>query len=472
MLLRNFIQNSFLSVSRVSVTPGSGAAGAPAATAEKPLPDPLSDLPEDFAKSVMEVDQDIQQMAKDSEKSGKAAKKVADAKKKAESEEPPAETDDEGKEKETSDESADDNPDEGGEGDDKGKKKDDEEEPAAEAEPEIDENGNPVESTDESEYQDDIIPGLKGKHLEQIPEEVQTILAEHVEKTREIESESKTAKEELEKLKNDPIIKMRLNKLEANDPNYTVTDITTKEMSELLKKHGIDTSLGLDETEIEKLLPAVRDAISARAVELANSHVLIESKKAEVQKTVQAGQDNILALGAFNKDLELKEKNLSKLFELGPKHPEWQKFEKGTLKVIKYLKDKGIYYDKLAKMSPKEIYALTAAGLDMPVALNTTDRDKKIARDAVRKKLSIFKKGGSDTARGLSADSPDGESKIASKAVLDSGYDVVKLATDPAYFEQAYNKKPGDQAWMEKIDKLVEKGERIARSRGKPKPKT
>jgi hypothetical protein len=119
-------------------------------------------------------------------------------------------------------------------------------------------------------------------------------------------------------------------------------------------------------------------------------------------------------------------------------------------------------------MTPKEIYALTAAGLDMPVALNTADRDRKIAREASKKTRNIFKKGPGDSARGLSADSPDGESKVASKAVMDGGFDVEKLYLDGNYFEQAYNRKP-DQAWRDKINALVDKGERLYRSRKLPK---
>jgi hypothetical protein len=313
-----------------------------------------------------------------------------------------------------------------------------------------------------------VIPGLKAAHLAQIPEDVQEILTTHIEKTRETEGELKTTKEKLEALLADPIVKMRNNKLEAGDPNYTVTDFSTKEIKELLAKHGLDKSLGLDDAEIEKLLPAFRDASSSRAIELANSHVLAETKKAEVLKINNEGKANILKLGDFNKDLQMKETELDRFFELGPKHPEWAKFEKGPLKVLKYLKDKGIYYDKLAKMTPKEIYALTAAGLDMPVALNTADRDRKIAREASKKTRNIFKKGPGDSARGLSADSPDGESKVASKAVMDSGFDVEKLYLDGNYFEQAYNRKP-DQAWRDKINALVDKGERLYRSRKLPK---
>jgi hypothetical protein len=129
----------------------------------------------------------------------------------------------------------------------------------------------------------------------------------------------------------------------------------------------------------------------------------------------------------------------------------------------------GWTYDTIVKMGQKSLYAAAAASLGMPVAINTETRDKKILAEARKSVLKPFMKTGATT---LSSEKSSSNTRTSASAIrpenVKSGLDVSRLVTDGDYYEMALNRKPGDIAHKEKIDKLVEQGrDALKRQRNK-----
>jgi hypothetical protein len=328
----------------------------------------------------------------------------------------------------------------------------------------VDEEGR---ETSEPVFDETVIPGLKAEHIKKIPDEALIAIADHVDATRTKEAELKAKQEELDNLLSDPVIRSRRDMLESGKPQYAIRDISISE----LKKVGDE--LGLDDGEIEKLIPTIREIIKDRVVDAANQQVAETDKKKQVEDSIKKGQalfgNEINAL--LPKELRIKEKSFDKLLTEGSKHPEWKIAEKGLLKIQQYCVDRGITYwdlthpESKSYMTPEELYAAAAARMKMPVAMNTSDRDKKMIGDAVQKRLAVFYKGRDGAARTLDVSNQSGGNESAGKIVVDSGYDVVKLATDGSYLESSIQQKPGDMEHLRLISALRAKGERIAQQR-------
>jgi hypothetical protein len=72
----------------------------------------------------------------------------------------------------------------------------------------------------------------------------------------------------------------------------------------------------------------------------------------------------------------------------------------------------------------------------------------------------------------LSSEKSSSNTRTSASAIrpenVKSGLDVSRLVTDGDYYEMALNRKPGDIAHKEKIDKLVEQGrDALKRQRNK-----
>lgn len=373
-----------------------------------------------------------------------------------------------------------DDPDDPGDSDDSSAGEDDEGEGG---EADDDDSGDTNADTDESDegatgsdddFADDVIEGLKGEELKKLSEDGRAALGEFYQKAKEFEEKATSAETRLNTLLDDPVVKARAQAIDGGDAAkmFSVRGLTNEEKTSI--KGRIQQELDLDDDEATKLFSLLDGGIEQVARDMANDmayNAMIQDRtQREAREYKQKAHDVFKSLHQFNPELKVEEQDLSKLFSFGQggklvvnkQHPEAEKFEKGIGKFIDLAVKEGMRYDQIVKKGAKRLYADFAAALDMPISLDNASQLRKIQADAKKKALSPFLK---NRARTLDTEGGNADRRKAEKTVLDSGVDVMRLANDANYYEQQLNRKPGDEAWMEKLDRLMEKGEALSKKR-------
>jgi hypothetical protein len=171
----------------------------------------------------------------------------------------------------------------------------------------------------------------------------------------------------------------------------------------------------------------------------------------------------MLGLSQFDKGLAVKETDIAKFYKFengktvyNDRHPEIETFKNGIGRFIEWACAHGIDNRMAVKMGAKAFYAAAAADLDRPVAMNTTDRDKKIASDAVRKKLAPFLKGNSGGTLNVAGGNA-AQNRTAEPALV-HGFNAEKLAEDPAYLREMYAKYAFDPDMLDKLGEAASVG--------------
>jgi hypothetical protein len=307
------------------------------------------------------------------------------------------------------------------------------------------------------------IDGLSDEEFGKMSEDAQGVVAEFYEEAKTAKDELDATKARLDKLLEDPVAKLRDQAIQDGNENalFKVRGVTDEEVQSIVKQFDLVDS---DAPEVKA---AIEKLAKRMAEDTANNLIIQEKERTGWEATKAQGKSRLLELAKFNKSLELKEADLDKILTQREKHPEWDQYQKGVGKIKEWCEKKGFNYgDVVTKFTPESLYAAAAAELGMPVALNTSERDSKIATDARRSAVERFRKGAKKTLS--SKASEKGTSRQDhEKVYLEGGYDVVRLANDPDYYESAVNKKPGDMAHMDKIDRLVVKGERLTKKQKK-----
>lgn len=335
------------------------------------------------------------------------------------------------------------------------------------------------ESIENIDFADDVIAGLKGEHLKKLPKEALEALAAYVEKHTSVSGEASKASESLNKLLADPIVKKRLDLLNKGKTDYETRGISDGEKQAILK--AIEEKAGLDSSEAEAAYNAIKDnldsIVKGSAKDSLQNLILEDDGQRQQEEVGKKGRAAFLELKKFNKDLEFKETDPSKFWVKGrdgvnivnDAHPEAAKFKEKVLPVMNSFAKCNLSYSEMIKIKEEfgeeAIYALSAIKLGLPVAFNTGERDKKIVASELRKRLAPFIK-----SNGSGELAVNGGSKIAetrSKAVIKSGYDVKRLASDPEYYEKALIAKT-TSAHMDLIEALAEEGEALIAKEQKP----
>lgn len=332
------------------------------------------------------------------------------------------------------------------------------------------------ESVDDLEFDDDVIPGLKGEFLKTLPREALEALAAFVEKNKTDSTKMTSAEKSLSELLADPIVKKRNEQKAKGKLDYEVRGINETEKASIIKR--LKDRTGLDDAEAENAFEAIKEgvdvAIKDAAKDTLQNMILEDDSKRQQDEIMKKGRSALIGLGKFNKALQFKETDPNKFwksdgkgnFVLDESHPESRLFGEKILPAMDALAKKGFRYEHLSKMSEKQVYSLVAEELGLPVAFNTEERDKKIAYDTRKNLASLLKKGSSGE---LSVNGGTNVAQSKSKAVIKSGYDLERLAEGGAYYEKALTAKGTDQKHMQMIEDLAEEGAALLEKKQKPK---
>lgn len=158
---------------------------------------------------------------------------------------------------------------------------------------------------------------------------------------------------------------------------------------------------------------------------------------------------NLLKLGKIDKRLELEETNHTKI---DAKHPEWDKFQKGTNEILKYATARGITNQQLSKMKPKELYAAFAAHAGW-------DKDKqkttfKAGRESLLKNLRNPKLAG---AKSLKQDKQIAQgSGLTGGSVDRATLKAELLEDDTTNWEMLMDRAEGNPAEISELNELLQ----------------
>jgi hypothetical protein len=329
------------------------------------------------------------------------------------------------------------------------------------------------------EFEDDVIPGLKGEHLKTMPKEALEALANFQGTHTELSTKAKKTEETLAELLTDPIVKRRMELRKSGKTEYEVRGLNATERQSILK--SIAEVGDLDATEAEKVFGVLEKSLDAvireSATDTLQGLIQADSQQRLLDETQKNGRQVFLELGKFNKSLAFKETDAGKFWNddgsLNDKHPESKQFREKILPLMTALQETGQTYDSLTRLSKKSggqaVYALVAALQGLPVALNTADRDKKIVASELKKKLAPFMKKNSVAgldSKGSSAVPPD---RSLNAPVIKNGYDVLKLAEGGDYYDKAIQAKGANREHVALIDSLAEEGQTLLAKRQKVK---
>jgi len=329
-----------------------------------------------------------------------------------------------------------------------------------------DDDGEKGSKGSHEEFADDVIPGLRGDDFAKISEDGQLALAEFEKKAQVAMQESSQLKSQLDKLREDPVGKLVAERIDGGKTGeFEVRNLSDAEVASLKEEYGFD------DQEIASLKPRIEAVAQDMARAMFTNHVRNDVEVQRARKEVSDGQAMVRNLSEFNKDLAVQETDLSKFYvskngqvAYNDSHPEIDKFKNGIGKIQEWASKNGINYGMALRMGPKAFYAAAASALDLPVKFNTGDQDRKAMASVRKQALERFRKTG-QASRGLPADRGNIDRASVEKGAVDGGIDVERLATDGDYYEKLLNRKPNNQAWAEKIDAMVARGERLARNK-------
>jgi hypothetical protein len=333
------------------------------------------------------------------------------------------------------------------------------------------------------EFEDDVIPGVTGKDFEALSADAQLAIATFFEDTQAKAKDAEAVQAKLDALMADPVVNSRAAMLDSGvaETQLPVRGISEQEKGVIVNK--IMEAIGIDEEEARLCLgviegglnKVVNDAARDLAQSMAGNAMAAQEATRKIAETNKQGNDVMLSLGQFNKSLAVKETDLSNFYKneggkfvLNTSHPEAETFKSGLGRVMDWLETQGMGYDGAIKLGAKALYAAAAAALDMPVALNTGERDKKIAADARKAALKPFLKTSAVSGAGSTLN-PDGGNVVQKRADAEArivhGMDAVKLVEDSDYHQAMMVKNFGDPEWSDKILEAAEAGRAIINKR-------
>jgi hypothetical protein len=282
---------------------------------------------------------------------------------------------------------------------------------------------------------------FKKESLANLPNDVLENLGNLKTKMEDLNQQVTSKSQEVEEFLKDPVIAFQAKRIAEGRgaeplPMVGVTKETqTALLSTLQDKHGLTKD---EATDVFNSVKAEIEADIKFNVEHAVKNSLGEFKQTVEAKENRSKGCNLLSqvndmLAKVKPEIALKDADMSKIIELGEKHPQYLAFKNGPGKFFDYWTEKLGSWSKFAQMSPEEIYAPVAAKLGLPVAINTKARDEKIALSEREKAINAL--GAKRVAKAMSQRSAPA-STTGTQASIDnlSGIDKSKL-NDPEYIE-------------------------------------
>lgn len=345
---------------------------------------------------------------------------------------------------------------------------------------EVKEEAAPEEAADdefeELEFEDNVIPGLKGEDLKKLGAKAALALSEYHEKQSKTAEKYSAAQAQLDKLLADPVIRDRAEMVAKGKTNYDFRPMTDAERASVVSM--IQNKYGLDQDEALGVFNDLQHGFEQYGKEIAeatlHNKVVEKDAEAKAEEVTTKARQVFLNFGKINPKLQFKETNPNNFWTKGrneqgqpawvlnESHPEIDNFKENVLPVMSALGKAGLSYQQVVNMATEfgedAVYTFAAKKLGLPVTINTEKRDQKMVDSAVRKRLKAFlKSSGSDE---LNADGGSASSVKKTKGSMVDGIDLEKLASSESYYDSVMRKKPNDPAWMDYVSELYGKAMR------------
>lgn len=314
------------------------------------------------------------------------------------------------------------------------------------------------------EFQDDVIPGIKGEDLKKLGFEGVKALTEFHEKNAETTTKLTELQTTLSKYENDPVIKAQMDRINSGK-TFQIRDVTPAEQTtavDMLIKQ-LDFTQEEAEKAFDLLKAGFKTIAQQQAQDLANESLIKSEVSRKTEEVITKSRSIIHGLGKFNKDLQFKETDPNKFwikqpdgkFVLNEKHPEADKYKKTVVPIYEALAKGGFStYEQINKLAEEfgeeAVYSLAAKKLGLPVIMNADSVIQKRISEALLKKFKPWlKANGPD---GLPA---DGGSSVSSsrkeKGSIVGGIDMDRIVKDDNYVEELIRQKPHDEKWRQKV---------------------
>ncbi len=313
-----------------------------------------------------------------------------------------------------------------------------------------------------AEFADDVIPGLKGEVFGKLPEEAQEAVAKFYQETVEKSKQVAQAETALNVLTQDPYMKARVEAAKAGLPMPSFGGLTAQDTAHI--EALLAEKVGLSEEEAALAVEAVREGIEVTAQRMAENFApnMFRQQNAirEAVEVNKQGDALMLGLAQFDKNLAVKETDIAKFYTVengkavyNERHPEIEKYKNGIGRFVEWAFNHGIDNRAAVKMGAKAFYAAAAADLGKTVVFNSAERDKKIAADARKSAINLFRKpsGGTLATHGT-APARRGSGPLV------NGMDAIRLANDSDYYDRMVQKDPLNGEWLSKIDEAAIRG--------------
>lgn len=309
------------------------------------------------------------------------------------------------------------------------------------------------------DFEDDVIPGLKGQDFAGLSEEARGAIATFYEESQKTTTNYNKIKDAYEILSKDPIAGHRLRLIQqgrALDP-YATPEFDAKDIESIL-----------DAPNREKAAEKFKQAVKKYG------QVMVDNTRLEIQRenaareTNQKGERTIFQAANLHPEVKHKIESFANVDD--PTHPDHETYEKFTSKVIDYCKKRGWRYDKISEYEPEDLYMLVARREKWPVVFNAEDRDKELIRERVTAALKHFRRNrGADHARGMRQQGSNQDRFSDRNTVRKNGVDLIKLATSDEYHDKVLGMKPMDEKWIDTVAELRTEGEKIVERRAAKK---
>lgn len=330
-----------------------------------------------------------------------------------------------------------------------------------------------VEGDDDTEgaFEDNIIEGLSGEEMAELPESVQIAIASTRKTLDEMKETVKKAEELKALLENDPIAKERLKRIQDGeiDNLYSVGEIPEDSVAKL--KTLIATgNVGAFEKELKKVIQEQSQAAY-------NNRVLEESVEKKHIKAITDAGKVLLEISKLNKDLAV---DIDDPFALAnikrdEKNPGiYDKYEKGLHKFVAKvteMKEAGQITsvpEFISKMGARKLYAMFAEELGLPLVVNASKKINEAVLKNSKEILKLFKKGrDTETAAPVQGGASNVDKNKAKKIMQGGGVDKKRLAQDEAYHAEVLKMKPWDSEWIDQVSQMRLDGEKLLKTERK-----
>jgi len=315
-----------------------------------------------------------------------------------------------------------------------------------------DSSGDEAKDADDStfEFENDVAIGdvtFTKDELKDMPTGTLESISKLKQKIEDLTSQASTATGQNRQVLADPVIQERMRRIQEGKGNEPYLAALTSDTQNAVVKALGELDITPEEAETfykDVLLKNVMEDVSAVVNGEISNRTMVQQQEQAVKEAKANGMKILLGMAEHNPSLKIDETNLD---NLKPGHPEWQKFEGGIGKIQQKLIEKGItHWTQVSRFSSASLYAMAAAELGMPVAINTKERDSKIAQNERSKLIEAM--GGKRIAKAMSSSrsTPAASGAAGAGGSLDNegAIDDARL-DDPEYVDSLFAGSMSDE---------------------------